>query len=719
VEKRVAPINIEHNYKSQEQLSVLSRSARSGVFRIYCDNKGNAQINHPDNWLVVNPKVIGEPEDSKIDIATIISLFCDRDFGVCYQELNTALINGQTYVEKTVHLPSTESGDLWLKIHIQACQWVGTNVHLDGEIRNITDEIKAAQDLEKVGIQINTILLEVPMAMFCLKMDKSSGDVRPSVDPSNSWMMNCDALFGLPSGSIISPRETTQYIHPDDRQRIEDAFVSIFEKRLSRYHMEFRTIWPNGNEQWLSSKIVASYNDDHTPVSVSGVIQLITEQKLQQQHIEFMAGHDTLTDLPNRTLCMETLARTAAAADRYKRKFAVMYVDLDRFKMINDSLGHDAGDELLQEISRRFKSNLRASEFIARLGGDEFVVIVDGITHLEQAQTVADKLISLAIMPFTLQGHECRVTASVGVAVYPEHGTDEHTLLKHADMAMYAAKEKGKNNYQLYCNEMAALSMEQLDLEAQLRGALERNEFTLLYQPKVALQKNTVTGVEALIRWENAKLGFVSPIRFIPIAEENGLIVPIGKWVLETACRQAKKWQKLGLDVVPIAVNVSPRQFLEPDFYQHVVQALETTELSPSLLELELTEGMIMRDIDRTVELLTALKNLGVRVAIDDFGTGYSSLAQIRRFPIDTLKVDRSFVRNIHHDAEGQAIASAIFNMAKHLSLTVVAEGVETDDEASYLRSSSCDEMQGYYFSRPIDGDKLAVLLTNYLPRFQ
>ncbi|WP_345416032.1 putative bifunctional diguanylate cyclase/phosphodiesterase [Halioxenophilus aromaticivorans] len=719
MDKRVVAISDRYRNVLQEQLEVLSRSAKIGVFRLYCDENGNIDLDNSNNWLVMNPAIVGAPSDATLTITDVLAVFFESDAAAHFNTLNCAIVGGCNYLEKSAHLAKTAQGAIWLTTEINVTRSGDDALYLDGEVRNVSSEKRILKNFSELGEHINTILLELPVAIFRLELTQPDDEINAMPVPGASWMLHGSLLYGQPEGSLKSPMDATKFVHPEDRQLIIDAFENAVKHKLSRYQIEYRTIWPDGSEHWLISKAVFEYDDNNTPLTLSGVQYDITEQKLQQQKLEFMAGHDHLTDLPNRALCMETLARTVAAAHRYNRKFAVMFIDLDRFKIINDTIGHECGDRLLKEIASRFRSNLRASEFISRVGGDEFVVIADGISHIEQAQVVAEKLISLTILPVAIDGVEYRVTASVGVTQYPDDGLDEQTLLKHAEMAMYTAKERGKNNFSVYNREMAALSLEKMDLDTQLRGALERNEFSLLYQPKVGLQRDVITGVEALLRWENQKLGFVSPMRFIPIAEENGLIVPIGRWVMETACRQTKEWQKLGLEVVPVAVNVSPRQFLEPDFYDDVLNALNSSGLDPSLLELELTEGMIMSDIERTVALLTALKDLGVRVAIDDFGTGYSSLAQIRRFPIDTLKVDRSFVRNIHHDTEGQAITSAIFDMAKNLSLTVVAEGVETNDEASYLRSSNCDEMQGYYFSKPVDEKRIAIMLSDHLPRYQ
>nr|MBA2689187.1 EAL domain-containing protein [Burkholderiales bacterium] len=434
-----------------------------------------------------------------------------------------------------------------------------------------------------------------------------------------------------------------------------------------------------------------------------------------QERIQHLATHDGLTDLPNRVMFSQVLKLAIQSARRYGRHFAVLFIDLDRFKIINDTLGHDAGDTLLKEMSQRIKDNLRSSDFVARLGGDEFVVLVQEINDAEQAATVARKLLSVLIKPVMIVGQECRVTASIGISRYPLDAQDEQALMKNADIAMYLAKEEGKNNFQFYSKDIKTQSLERLTMETSLRRALERTEFFLHYQAKLDLKSGAITGVEALVRWQHPDLGLISPLQFIPLAEETGLIVPIGKWVLQTACAQNVAWQRAGLPPVCMAVNLSPRQFADENLLLDLASVLEETAMRPELLELEITESMVMVNIDRAAKQLTAIKKMGVRLAIDDFGTGYSSLAQIKRFPIDTIKVDRSFIRELPQDAEDKAITEAIIAMGKSLSLTVVAEGVETEEQQSFLRDHACDEMQGYYFSKPVPPEQFAELLGTHV----
>jgi diguanylate cyclase (GGDEF)-like protein/PAS domain S-box-containing protein len=445
-----------------------------------------------------------------------------------------------------------------------------------------------------------------------------------------------------------------------------------------------------------------------------GVGKNITERKLDEEQIEHQARHDALTALPNRMMFSETLSLTLHNASRYKRTFAVLFMDLDRFKIINDNLGHEAGDKLLQEMAIRLTQAVRTSDVVARLGGDEFVVLLQELSEPRQVEVVARKILAAVVEPVFIHGQECRVTASIGICMYPADAQNEESLMKNADTAMYRAKEEGKNTYRLYSEEFSVKSFKHLAMETSLRHALERNEFFLHYQAKLNLKTRTITGMEALVRWKHPDRGIVQPGLFIPLAEETGLIVPMGKWVLNTACAQNVAWQRAGLPPLRMAVNLSARQFSDEDLLKDIAAALADSGMNPELLELELTESMVMQNADRAGSVLAGIKQLGVRLAIDDFGVGYSSLAHLKRFPIDTLKIDRSFIRELPQNNEDKAITKAIVAMAKSLSLTVVAEGVETLAQETFLHEHGCDEMQGYYFSRPVSSEQFSALLTQH-----
>ncbi|HVQ67911.1 MAG TPA: GAF domain-containing protein [Bradyrhizobium sp.] len=437
----------------------------------------------------------------------------------------------------------------------------------------------------------------------------------------------------------------------------------------------------------------------------------VDEKARADERIEYLASHDSLTHLPNREMFNGMLRRAIDAAARYQRQFALLFIDLDRFKVINDSLGHDAGDMLLVEIGGRLRRALRSSDVVARLGGDEFVVILEEAAERPEVERIAGDLLSILSQPLQLSGHECHTTASIGIAMYPTDGTDIQTLTKNADMAMYLAKEDGKNGFRFFTKEFKTQSIERLKLESALRRALERDQFSLHYQPKIDMATGQITGVEALLRWNHPELGTVSPGQFIPLAEETGLIVPIGRWVLKEACAQNMAWQRRGLRPVTMAVNLSPRQFADPHLLQDVDEALVASGMSAVLLQLEVTESMVMRNVSRAIKVLDAIQSRGIRLAIDDFGTGYSSMSLMKQFPIDTIKIDRSFVRDLPIDSEDQAIAQAIISMGKALGMTVIAEGVETLEQEAFLRSHACDEMQGFLFSKPLPAKQLAELL--------
>lgn len=441
-------------------------------------------------------------------------------------------------------------------------------------------------------------------------------------------------------------------------------------------------------------------------------LRLETElAKEAARQVEFLAYTDKLTGLANRTQFSRLVTHAIALA---KQQLAVIYIDIDRFKIINDTLGHELGDKLLTEIGGRLRLCLHADEQAARLGGDEFVILLPHVETIQGSSSLSRKLLSAIAQPIYLDGHELRVTASIGISVFPGDGADEQTLMRNADIAMYQAKEGGRNAYAFYSEELNHHSVERLAFEAELQRAFDSRLIEIHYQPKVDAASGKVKGVEALLRWTHPFLGPVSPARFIPIAEETGLIVPLGGWVLEHACRQQVAWVDQGLPPLTMAVNLSARQFSDEDLLVDIKTVLEETGIQPECLELEITEGTLMRDLEKALDLLKACKGLGIRIAVDDFGTGYSSLASLKRFPIDTLKIDRAFVRDLSGSSEDRAIAQAIITMAKTLGLNVVAEGVETLAQVNFLRDQRCDELQGYYFGKAVPAQEIVGLLANW-----
>jgi diguanylate cyclase (GGDEF)-like protein len=436
----------------------------------------------------------------------------------------------------------------------------------------------------------------------------------------------------------------------------------------------------------------------------------IDRHRIQIETI-YLAQHDAVTNLPNRLVLNDRVSQAISLARRRKTAMAVVFLDLDRFKYINDSLGHAIGDRLLQSVALRLVASVRDSDTVTRQGGDEFVILLSEIAHSQDAAKSAKRILQSLTAPHLIGAHELHIDGSIGISVYPVDGEDAETLIKNADTAMYHAKENGRNNFQYFTAEMNVKVVARQSLEASLRRALEREEFLLHYQPKVNLNTGEITSVEALIRWQHPDRGLVSPAEFVPIAEDSGLILPIGRWVLREACRQTRAWQDAGLPPIPAAVNVSYAEFRKTDFVEGVQTTLKETGLEARYLELELTEGVLMDDAKFTASVLQELKGMGIRLAADDFGTGYSSLSYLREFPIDILKIDRSFINQITADCDGSTIVDAIISMGKSLKHVVVAEGIETQGQRAYLQAHHCQEGQGYLFSRPLPAAQFAVLL--------
>jgi len=457
--------------------------------------------------------------------------------------------------------------------------------------------------------------------------------------------------------------------------------------------------------KWLSINVVRDEKGD-----ISNYIALfsdITERKASYERIQHLAHFDALTNLPNRALLNEHLDMAIAVAKRNQTQLAIVFLDLDRFKIVNDSLGHHAGDLLLQIVSDRLKSCVRETDTVARLGGDEFVVLLGCIRESSDAARVAQKVVEAIAIPFILDGNEVNIGASIGIGIYPDNGLDSPTLIKNADAAMYHAKEHGRNNYQFFSSVMNDKAFEQMALENDMRWALKREEFFLHYQPQIDALTGKIVGVEALIRWQHPKRGLVPPFNFIPLAEKSGLIVAIGEWVIKTACAQNVAWQKEGLAPILTAVNIAAQQFKQKDFRESVIQILDDTGLAPHLLELEITESAIMENAESMLDTLHSLKEIGLHLSIDDFGTGYSSLSYLKHFPIDKLKIDRSFVMDITNDSKNNAIVETIIHLGHNLKLKVIAEGVETAEQLATLKELRCDEIQGYFFSRPLSAQDL------------
>jgi diguanylate cyclase (GGDEF)-like protein/PAS domain S-box-containing protein len=451
-------------------------------------------------------------------------------------------------------------------------------------------------------------------------------------------------------------------------------------------------------------------------ILVTAAIRDITERKVAEERIRFLAYYDALTGLPNRTLLQDRLTKALASALRRKEKVALLFLDLDRFKDINDSFGHSVGDLLLQNVAERFKSGVRKQDTVGRLGGDEFLIVLTNVKEIANASVAAERFMHAMSAKFVIQGRSLSISCSIGISMFPEDGMDGESLLRNADAAMYSAKDSGRNNFRFFTEDMNAQAVERVTLENDLRQALDKNELFLVYQPQMNIVTGKIIGLEALLRWQHPTLGLMPPDRFIRIAENCGLIIPIGEWVLRTACAQVRKWQDEGIPAVSIAINVSTVQFRQKGFCELIRRVVNEMGLDPQYLQLELTESIFLDDADETLSLIQKLKAMGLTLAIDDFGTGYSNFNYLRQFRISKLKIDRSFIRDVAVNPDYVAITTAIISMAKSLNIKVLAEGVEDEAQMSFLRAHQCDEIQGYYFSKPLAVDKVAAKLRGHTP---
>ena len=451
--------------------------------------------------------------------------------------------------------------------------------------------------------------------------------------------------------------------------------------------------------KWM--KIIALKDDEDRVTHYVSIATDISARKEAEESIEYLAYYDVLTGLPNRTLLQDRIKQQISAAHRDKQNFAVMFLDLDRFKYVNDSMGHAVGDQLLQLVSSRLLEKVREGDTVSRIGGDEFVILLRD-TNADGAAHVAQGLLDSLSLPCDLNGIRFPVHATIGISLFPDNGSDIGTLLKQADVAMYRAKEEGRNNFRFFTDEMNTRINRIFSMEKDLRLALERNEFSLHFQPQMDITSGKICGAEALIRWDNPEKGRISPAEFIPIAEETGQIIPIGEWVLRTTCEKIAEWRQQGIQPFPVAINLSLRQLLQPDFAQQVAAMLERYGLLPNELELEFTESILLSEASIALDFMTNMRNLGVRLSIDDFGTGYSSLSYLKKMPVHKLKIDQSFIRDIHADMNDEAIVRSIIALGHHFNLSIIAEGIETREQLDFLQTLGCDEMQGYLYAHPL-----------------
>ena len=537
------------------------------------------------------------------------------------------------------------------------------------------------------------------------------------------WSEGVRTLFGYEKGGTrVEAKWWQERLHPDDRDRVSSNVNAFIEGNARFWSDEYRYRRADDSYSLVIDRAFILRDDEGKAVRIIGSMMDITERKQAEERIQYLSYYDSLTGLPNRTLFEERLPQALSLAQRNNQMLAVMFLDLDRFKNINDTLGHSAGDQLLRGVAQRLTGRIRGSDTLARFSGDAFALLFTQISRSndiaklanrarrDTAEIVEDILTSLK-SPFNLDGQELFVTASIGISVFPRDGVSSETLIQNAGAALSRVKEQDGNGHQFYAAEMNAKALQRLTLENDLRRAIERREFVLHYQPQVDAASGRILAVEALIRWQHPELGFVSPADFIPVAENNGLMIPIGEWTLREACAQARSWQKEGLHPVRMAINLSARQFEQSDLLAMVGEVLKETQLDPDFLEFEITESAVMRDAERAIDIMHRLKEMRIQIAIDDFGSGYSSLSYLKRFPIDRLKIDQSFVREATNNSTDAAIIMAIITLAQNLKLKVIAEGVETEEQLGILRSLGCDEIQGYLFSKPLPASLLKQLL--------
>jgi diguanylate cyclase (GGDEF)-like protein/PAS domain S-box-containing protein len=580
------------------------------------------------------------------------------------------------------------------------------------EMATHTAAIAIAKDgAERDKVRVQTALRNREL-MFRLVFENAA--IGMSLANTDQKLMRCNRAFATMLGytdAELRGRKVSDVLHPDDRAERLRLYQSLAADEIDHFQADLRYLRKDGGLMWgrLTASRVRQEGD--TPQFTIGMIEDITERKRAEAHIEYLATHDALTGLPNHNLMRDRLTQAMVHVRRAERQLAILYLDLDRFKVINDGFGHPVGDAVIRAVAERLKAVVRDGDTVARQSGDEFLVLLNDLRRSADVYVVAQKTLDAFAKPLALQGREVHVAASIGISVYPQDGQTADALIENADAAMYRAKKLGGNTYQFFTREMSDETKRRVDLETQLRLAIARDQLHIAYQPKVEIAGGRIIGCEALLRWTHPELGAVSPSQFIPIAEESGQIVAIGDWVLRTASSQNKAWLDAGLPPIVVSVNISARQFQQQDVAAWVLGALRDTGLAPEHLELELTESLIAQDVEQAIDAINQLKSAGVKLSIDDFGTGYSNLGNLKRFRVDTLKIDQSFVRDILTDADDASIALAVISLAHSLRMRVLAEGVETAEQYEFLRLNGCDEIQGYYFSKPVPAGELAAML--------
>lgn len=709
------------------------RDLQTAIEMALYKHKTDAELKKREQWLAATLRCIGDAV-----VAT------DRDGCITFMNPQAEIMTGRQQTEvigkKIEQIFTIQNG----QGHALAAQLVRHSVDGRATGDSIADTVLLTWQGEAIPIessaapirdakeQVSGVVLvfrditERRKAAEALRLSEERYALAARAANDGLWDWNLEAnriyfsprwktLLGYEDHEIENhPEEWFGRVHADDHKAVETAIGLHLEGRSSHFECEHRMLHKDGQYRWMLSRGVAIRNADGRRVRVAGSQADITCRKMAEQQLLHDAFHDALTGLPNRALFLDRLSLAIERAKRYDEyKFTVLFLDLDRFKIINDSLGHMAGDNLLSCVASRLKTIIRAGDTVARLGGDEFTILLEDVAREEEVQEIAERVQICVQEPLRLEQHEIFTTASIGIVFgSPEYDCPED-VLRDADTAMYRAKAAGKARYEIFESSMYARAVGLLRLETDLRQALERNELSLHYQPIIALENETIQGFEALLRWQHPTLGAISPVDFIPLAEETGLILPIGRWVMRTACQQIRQWQERFPRHPPlhISVNISARQLLEEDLHEYTRQLLSENHIQPHCLKLEITESSLVEKVSRGRIVLEQLRGLGVGISIDDFGTGYSSLSYLQELPISTLKIDRSFINSITSDPDSTEFARTIVTLARKLNLSVVAEGIETQEQANQLKVLSCEYGQGYLFAKPASADVIGALL--------
>ena len=672
------------------------------------------------------------PLRKAVDIMQLGVTVTDMQRRILYTNLADARMHGYEVEELLgrdvrIFAPHALHKELMPEDVLNMTNWCreSVNCRKDGTVFPVRMTSDIVRDI-KDGVLCNVAIVATCEDISDRKQDEETLRLRQRViESSSNGIMITDST--LPDNPVIyvnpafgritgyEPQDALgrnpQFLLGEDLDQPDYTEISAALLQQREASAVLRNYRKDGNLFWNDLSISPVQDEIGRVGHFVWVVNDVTEREQHEELLEYQANHDALTGLPNRNLLADRITQALANAQRYEQRVAVLFIDLDNFKFVNDSLGHALGDRMLIIQADRLRKCIRSGDTVSRYGGDEFVVVVSNLEKVEDAALVAHHIQEQVSRPFSIDGHEFGITCSIGISLYPKDGQDVDSLLKNADAAMFRAKERNRNSFQFYTSEMNDRVVERMVIERHLRHAIELGELEMHYQPQIDLTDGRIVGVEALLRWNSAALGKVAPDKFIPLAEESGLIVPIGEWILKTCCQQNKTWQEAGIAPMTISVNLSARQLQKRDLGDTIAAILQETGLNPHFLELEIVESMVMQDVESSVSILKELKRLGVQLAMDDFGTGYSSLSYLKRFPFDRLKIDLSFVRDIIIDPESAAIARTIISMAHNLNLRAIAEGVETEDQLEYLRLHGCDEIQGYYVSRPVSARDMEVML--------